>query len=106
MKYLFKELRRYLTGLDEQYVLRKCGQPVYENIRRTGLYVHIPYCKNLCPYCPYNKIAFECSSALRYNRALKKEIGMVSDKTGNIPISSIYYGGGTPTLCMDTLLRD
>lgn len=62
-----------------------------------GLYLHIPFCKRICPYCPYNKEVYQRDVAEMYARAVKKEIDFYSDLVGDKPVTSFYIGGGTPT---------
>ena len=65
-----------------------------------GLYVHIPFCKSICPFCPYNKVPYDKDLATSYFRALEKEIDCYVEGSHK-PFSSLYIGGGTPTLCLD-----
>ena len=60
------------------------------------LYIHIPFCEELCPYCSFNRIPFQPSLASRYFKSLKREIEMYQ-KLG-FHFESIYVGGGTPTV--------
>jgi len=68
-----------------------------------GLYIHIPFCKNFCPYCPYNKINYSGEIALGYKDALIKEINLYHRYFGRKSFSSLYIGGGTPTLMINEL---
>jgi len=77
-----------------------------ENIDALGLYLHIPFCEQICPYCPYNKEIYNGDLAERYVNAVKQEIDFYSDLVGNKPITSFYIGGGTPTTMLDTGLAD
>ena len=61
-----------------------------------GLYVHVPFCSRLCPFCPYNKVPFQPSLAQEYLAALRVE-ALGHAALG--PFTSLYVGGGTPTLC-------
>ncbi|MDR2472564.1 MAG: radical SAM family heme chaperone HemW, partial [Tannerella sp.] len=70
-----------------------------------GLYIHIPFCKSRCRYCDfYSTILVGQQPA--YVKALQKEMLMRSDYLGNQPISTIYFGGGTPSTLDATLYRD
>ena len=69
----------------------------FQNIDELGIYLHIPFCKQICPYCPYNKEIYSLDMSVRYVRAVIKEIDFYSDVVGNRPITSFYIGGGTPT---------
>jgi coproporphyrinogen III oxidase-like Fe-S oxidoreductase len=69
---------------------------------RPGLYLHIPFCEHLCPFCPYNKVPYERGRASVYLAALRREIRAYL-AAGAGPFPSLYVGGGTPTLCLDAL---
>jgi oxygen-independent coproporphyrinogen III oxidase len=62
-----------------------------------GIYIHVPFCKKLCFYCDfYHIISQEDNSA--FIDALIKEASMRKDYLGNETISTIYLGGGTPSV--------
>ena len=64
-----------------------------------GLYVHIPFCKSICNFCPYCKVRYSAELCDRYIDALIKEIHIVgSQHTGRKKVTSLYFGGGTPAL--------
>jgi coproporphyrinogen III oxidase-like Fe-S oxidoreductase len=71
--------------------------------RGTGisLYVHIPFCRSLCPFCCFNRYLFQEDLARRYFIDLKKELEIYIRR--GFQFSSIYFGGGTPTVLMDEL---
>ncbi len=100
---LTKAIRTYLTGKESQFVFHKVQSPYKGPLGKINLYIHIPFCKNLCPYCPYNKIAYDEGMVLPYLNSLLKEINLYHDLFGKISIDSIYIGGGTPTLLIDEL---
>jgi len=62
-----------------------------------GLYLHIPFCHQICPYCPYNKVLYQPELAERYKQAVLREVDRYADLVGNRPVTSFYIGGGTPT---------
>ena len=71
-----------------------------------GAYVHVPFCERICPFCPYNKVLAEDSLARRYFAALHREIDWYVTAQGAAnrgPFTSLYIGGGTPTLYPDDL---
>jgi coproporphyrinogen III oxidase-like Fe-S oxidoreductase len=78
----------------------------FETIDALGLYLHIPFCEQICPYCPYNKELYRCDVAERYVHAVKREIDFYSDIVGQRPITSLYIGGGTPTTMLHSGLAD
>jgi len=62
-----------------------------------GIYIHIPFCKKLCFYCDfYHVITPENNSG--FIDALLKEATYRKEYTGEDPISTIYLGGGTPSV--------
>jgi len=63
-----------------------------------GLYVHIPYCASLCPYCDFNSYASRQPPWRRYVDALLAEFAARRPLLGDQPIESVYFGGGTPSL--------
>lgn len=66
-----------------------------------GLYLHIPFCQQICPYCPYNKQLYRADLAEEYVGAVKKEMDFYSALIDRKPITSVYIGGGTPTILLD-----
>lgn len=62
-----------------------------------GLYLHIPFCKQACHYCD-----FHFSTQLKQREAvvaaLVQEIALQKDYLGGAVLSSVYFGGGTPSL--------
>ena len=69
----------------------------FQDIDQLGLYLHIPFCRQICPYCPYNKEIYHPEVAERYALAVMREIDAYSEVVGNKPMTSFYIGGGTPT---------
>lgn len=67
------------------------------------LYMHVPFCTKLCPYCSFNRFPFSEERALPYFEALRKEMRMLYDLGYNF--ESVYVGGGTPTVMIDELCK-
>ncbi len=67
------------------------------------LYIHIPFCEELCPYCSFNRYAFRHDIAVDYFTSLTKEIHMYAELGFNF--SAIYVGGGTPTVLPEHMGR-
>ncbi|MBX3050054.1 MAG: radical SAM family heme chaperone HemW [Caldilineaceae bacterium] len=63
-----------------------------------GLYVHIPFCEKKCPYCDFNTYAKLDNLFQRYVDALCLELEMWAGRVAGRTISTIFVGGGTPTL--------
>jgi coproporphyrinogen III oxidase-like Fe-S oxidoreductase len=96
------QIRKILTKESKMILENKI--PSYESLERKfeyinefGLYLHIPFCKQICPYCPYNKEIYQPEVAKIYTKAIIKEIDFYSTLFGNKPVTSFYIGGGTPT---------
>ncbi len=64
-------------------------------MEKTGIYVHIPFCKSKCYYCDFTSFAGRDKLANKYIKCLKKEI--IHRKNDNVEIDTIYFGGGTPS---------
>lgn len=120
----FKEFR-FTDEYDEQLHILDT-----ENL---GLYIHIPFCRSICPFCPYCKTLYEKKKCEDYVWALIREIHLVgsryaesrtSESTGaesgmaeNIvaaddieqktcekkQVTSLYFGGGSPALALEWL---
>lgn len=69
--------------------------------RKYMLYLHVPFCERLCPYCSFNRFLFDPTKATEYFAHLREEIRMVADL--GYDFSSVYIGGGTPTVLIDEL---
>lgn len=62
-----------------------------------GIYIHIPFCKKLCFYCDfYHIISLKDNSA--FIDALLKETSLRKDYLSSEKVSTIYFGGGTPSV--------
>ena len=70
--------------------------PTAPNERALLLYIHIPFCLTLCPYCSFHKFRFDEPSAKRYFELLHQEMRMVHAL--GYQFDSIYFGGGTTTI--------
>jgi oxygen-independent coproporphyrinogen III oxidase len=64
-----------------------------------GLYLHVPFCHQKCFYCDF-VITLQLSqdARKRFFEALKKEIGRAAARYGKLIFSTLYIGGGTPSL--------
>ena len=71
----------------------------YEECESLGLYIHIPFCKNICNFCPYCKVLYTEELCNKYIDALIKEIHITCGSNKNKKqVTSLYFGGGTPVL--------
>lgn len=60
-------------------------------------YIHIPFCKQICYYCDFNKFFLKGQPVDRYLKALKEEMRMTLEAFPTRELKTIYVGGGTPT---------
>lgn len=60
------------------------------------LYAHVPFCHRLCPYCSFNRFPYQQGAATSYFAALRDEMRRLADL--GYGFSSMYVGGGTPTV--------
>jgi len=65
------------------------------------LYLHVPFCESLCPYCSFHRVTFDASLCMRYFRALRREIELYAER--GYDFTGLYVGGGTPTIMIDEL---
>ncbi|MGJ4901989.1 radical SAM family heme chaperone HemW [Bradyrhizobium sp. HKCCYLS2058] len=64
-----------------------------------GVYVHWPFCLSKCPYCDFNShVRHAAIDQERYARAFAQEIATTAARIGPRTVSSIFLGGGTPSL--------
>lgn len=67
-----------------------------------SVYIHVPFCNKICNYCDFCKIYYNEEYANKYIVSLEKEI---REKYNNEFISTIYIGGGTPSILNDKQLH-
>lgn len=98
-----KIIRSLLIGSEQKFIFKQVDDIKFPRIDKIDLYIHIPFCKNNCPCCPYNKIKYDKSLVGPYLKAILTEIEQYCNRLGRIDVSSIYIGGGTPTNLIDEL---
>ncbi len=114
-QWLWKPLvKRLVIGAGAPLLMRPGEVCLPRRLKRLGLYLHVPFCHNLCPYCPYHRVQFDESLYCRYEAAVHQEIDLVARRLAAVPewqdgwrpqIVSVYIGGGTPTVVPDGLAR-
>ena len=77
--------------------------PLIKDATPALLYLHIPFCEELCPYCSFHREVFQEPLARDYFDAVRKEI--VLYKNLGYDFKALYVGGGTPTVLLDELTR-
>ena len=80
------------------YAVKDALQALAESGQELSLYLHLPFCRELCYYCGCNKvISRDQSKADRYLQALAREMQFYHEVTSNKQVSQLHLGGGTPT---------
>src|SRR4051812_30573325 len=64
-----------------------------------GVYVHWPFCLSKCPYCDFNShVRHAAIDEARFVRAFTSEIAATAARAPGRTVSTIFFGGGTPSL--------
>lgn len=101
-----RAMRRHLVGPAQQWAfVRPDPGWAPPRVERTSLYLHVPFCRNCCPYCPYTKVAYDPALVEPYTRAALAEVDRWADAVGPAQVTSVYVGGGTPTLALGSVGR-
>ena len=78
-------------------------------MKDTGIYIHIPFCVSKCAYCDFYSLPERCQSAelhKRYVKALIRQFDWAKKKYGELTVSTVFIGGGTPTVISAELLTE
>jgi coproporphyrinogen III oxidase-like Fe-S oxidoreductase len=101
-----RAIRRYLVGPAQRWVFEPPARDwTPSHIERTSLYLHVPFCCNCCPYCPYTQVPYDEARVEPYTRAALAEVDWWANTIGPAEITSVYIGGGTPTLALGSITR-
>lgn len=68
-----------------------------------GIYLHWPFCQSKCPYCDFNSHVRSGVDTQRWQRALLAELDHFAGLTRDRTVTSIFFGGGTPSLMPPSL---
>src|SRR5215207_10156029 len=64
-----------------------------------GVYIHWPFCLSKCPYCDFNShVRHAAIDETRFLRAFEAEIASTAERAPGRTVTSIFLGGGTPSL--------
>ena len=66
--------------------------------KEAAVYVHVPFCARTCAYCKFYKAPPSAANFDFYLENLEKEARGFFEKAQDVKISSVFFGGGTPTL--------
>ena len=76
----------------------------YESCDQLGLYVHIPFCRQICSFCPYCKVLYNEEVCNNYIDHLIAEIKLVTQQSKQRKeVTSLYFGGGSPALASNRI---
>ena len=73
-------------------------------MKKLAIYVHIPFCKQKCKYCDFTSFANLESEVSQYITALLREIKEYSSMAKDYIVTSVYFGGGTPSFIDENLI--
>jgi oxygen-independent coproporphyrinogen-3 oxidase len=63
-----------------------------------GIYLHVPFCSHVCPYCDFNTYAGQEALIPRYLAALERDVAIEGRSLDGRAAGTIFFGGGTPSL--------
>lgn len=75
------------------------------NSKKIAIYIHWPFCLSKCPYCDFNSHTSSVIDVEQWKKAYLKEIEYFKHKISARYISSIFFGGGTPSLMPPSLVE-
>lgn len=64
----------------------------------TSLYLHVPFCTTKCTYCAFNTYTHLEALIEPFTRALIRELEIVAEARPHLPVGTVFFGGGTPSL--------
>ena len=71
-----------------------------------AVYIHWPFCLSKCPYCDFNSHVREQIDQARFGAALRAELAWEAARLGPRVVTSIFFGGGTPSLMDPQIAAD
>jgi len=98
-------LRLLFPGIKGSFVFDR--QQVMELSRPVSLnlYIHLPFCRKICTFCPYVKEVYDPVMSAAYQGALLQELDSYRRLWGDVKVESVYFGGGTPSLTPEIVDR-
>ncbi len=70
-----------------------------------AIYIHWPFCARKCPYCDFNSHVRDEVDFARWEAALVRDMEVEAEKAGGERLTSIFFGGGTPSLMPPALVE-
>lgn len=106
MSFITSLTRMWLTRTTKPFTFKNEYDRIlpYAECENLGLYVHIPFCKSICNFCPYCKVRYSAELCDRYIDSLIREIHIVGSRyMKRKKVTGLYFGGGTPALAADRI---
>lgn len=106
MSFITSLTRMWLTRTMKPFTFKNEYDRIlpYAECENLGLYVHIPFCKSICNFCPYCKVRYSAELCDRYIDSMIREIHIVGSRyTKRKKVTGLYFGGGTPALAADRI---
>ena len=64
----------------------------------TSLYLHVPFCAHICSYCAFNTYANIDDLQEPTVQAMAAELHAIGQSRPNLPVHTVFFGGGTPSV--------
>lgn len=98
--------RWYPMRLDAPADVERLRSSTFQPIE--GIYIHVPFCHEICTFCPFNKRQVAAEGLARYLAALKSEVHLYGELASAAPegLSFVYFGGGTPSVLSPALVGE
>lgn len=93
-----RAIYRLLVGDPWPPTLRAIRDEPIAPLASSNVYVHLPFCESRCPHCPYTAFVAGSDRRAAYGAALRREIARYLELANAPAVSSLYFGGGTPSL--------
>ena len=75
-----------------------CDRNDSKKRKTAGIYVHIPFCRSKCRYCDFTSYPSKLGFAEAYMACVYKEMKLRANELAGYAFSSVYFGGGTPSV--------
>jgi putative oxygen-independent coproporphyrinogen III oxidase len=74
-------------------------------MNKVGIYIHWPFCLSKCPYCDFNSHVSGAVDQKEWSKAFVLELGRYHEDCPEVVVSSVFFGGGTPSLMEPELVE-
>jgi oxygen-independent coproporphyrinogen-3 oxidase len=91
-------LRLFIPGAKGSFIFDRQQPVLPSRPERLNLYIHLPFCSAICPFCPYVKEVHDPVVSAAYQDAILKELEGYRRLWGDVAVDTVYFGGGTPSL--------